>query len=411
MDPVTTAGLVGGLFSGLGSIFGASSANDTNQLIARENRAWQSGENQLNRDWQTGENDKSRQWQERMWNLQNQYNTPSAMMQRYKDAGLNPFLVNGSPTVGSAGSAGSPSTGSPSMVGAPNMPNIQPVNYGAPFANALSLSMQAKQVDANAAAANSQASKDMISSLAQAYKDLGKDGFNEFAKRVAPFLQTINPDDSYWSKQMKSQIYNIDMDSLNKDLQYELAKKFSPEQIQTSIQEANYRISEIVGRLNTMRITNEIAIKKLANETVVALAESFKLRKEGNKYEADAKTANALRLSLVKLIGANANQASLDYKRNKAFTSIILDPENVGKYADAYSLNLDWESDKVHQLVKHSLEDLGNILNVNIGTSEGSYSGKYSGSVHHTQQNYISADWQQTNPMGTKTKYHSVKYD
>lgn len=37
-----------------------------------------------------------------MWNKQNQYNTPSAQMQRFKDAGLNPNLIYGQGTPGNA---------------------------------------------------------------------------------------------------------------------------------------------------------------------------------------------------------------------------------------------------------------------------------------------------------------------
>lgn len=37
-----------------------------------------------------------------MWNLQNQYNSPQAQMQRLKEAGLNPHLMYGKGTVGNA---------------------------------------------------------------------------------------------------------------------------------------------------------------------------------------------------------------------------------------------------------------------------------------------------------------------
>lgn len=39
------------------------------------------------------QNEQDKAFQVEMWNLQNQYNTPSAQMQRYKDAGLNPNLI------------------------------------------------------------------------------------------------------------------------------------------------------------------------------------------------------------------------------------------------------------------------------------------------------------------------------
>lgn len=39
-----------------------------------------------------------------MWNKQNEYNTPAAMMKRYEDAGVNPMLVTGQGNGGNAGS-------------------------------------------------------------------------------------------------------------------------------------------------------------------------------------------------------------------------------------------------------------------------------------------------------------------
>lgn len=51
-----------------------------------------------------------------MWNLQNEYNSPQAQMQRFAEAGLNPNLIYGQGTSGNSSSA-------PQMV-TPNAPNI-----------------------------------------------------------------------------------------------------------------------------------------------------------------------------------------------------------------------------------------------------------------------------------------------
>lgn len=53
------------------------------------------------------------------WHMQNEYNTPSAQLQRLKDAGLNPALVYGQGASGAAGNAGSAPTYSP-----PSAPNV-----------------------------------------------------------------------------------------------------------------------------------------------------------------------------------------------------------------------------------------------------------------------------------------------
>lgn len=46
--------------------------------------------------------EKNREWTEKMWHLQNEYNTPSAQMARLKEAGLNPNLAYGSVSSGNA---------------------------------------------------------------------------------------------------------------------------------------------------------------------------------------------------------------------------------------------------------------------------------------------------------------------
>lgn len=48
------------------------------------------------------ENQKSREWNEKMWHLQNQFNSPTAQLARFVDAGLNPALVYGEVTSGLA---------------------------------------------------------------------------------------------------------------------------------------------------------------------------------------------------------------------------------------------------------------------------------------------------------------------
>lgn len=48
------------------------------------------------------ENQKSREWNEKMWNLQNEFNSPTAQLARFVDAGLNPALAYGEVTSGLA---------------------------------------------------------------------------------------------------------------------------------------------------------------------------------------------------------------------------------------------------------------------------------------------------------------------
>lgn len=90
--------IIGGLDSFAGSMIGANAqrqANIQNMQLAK-----------YQNNWQTAENEKAYARSVEMWNMQNQYNSPTAQMSRLRQAGLNPNLVYGSGVTGnSAGSA------------------------------------------------------------------------------------------------------------------------------------------------------------------------------------------------------------------------------------------------------------------------------------------------------------------
>ena len=92
------AAIIGGLGSIVGSAIGANAqrrANIQNMQLAK-----------YQNNWQTAENDKAYARSVEMWNMQNQYNSPTAQMSRLRQAGLNPNLVYGSGVTGNnAGSA------------------------------------------------------------------------------------------------------------------------------------------------------------------------------------------------------------------------------------------------------------------------------------------------------------------
>lgn len=84
------ASLLGGLFSSKGQ----KSANKAN--LEQQRLANQGNIDLANLQYQNDIN---------MWNKQNAYNTPSAQMQRYIDAGLNPNLIYGQGSSGNASSS------------------------------------------------------------------------------------------------------------------------------------------------------------------------------------------------------------------------------------------------------------------------------------------------------------------
>lgn len=106
--PLVLGGIIAAGASLAGNAIGASSQNKTNQTsidINRENNAFNAQQAQIQRDWQ-----------EKMWGMNNSYNSPNAMISR----GLNPFVQ------GSAAMAGSrsPASGGASATASP-APSLQ----------------------------------------------------------------------------------------------------------------------------------------------------------------------------------------------------------------------------------------------------------------------------------------------
>lgn len=106
--PLVLGGIIAAGASLAGNAIGASSQNKANQTnidINRENNAFNAHQAQIQRDWQ-----------EKMWGMNNSYNSPNAMISR----GLNPFVQ------GSAAMAGSrsPASGGAAASAAPS-PSIQ----------------------------------------------------------------------------------------------------------------------------------------------------------------------------------------------------------------------------------------------------------------------------------------------
>ena len=106
--PLVLGGIIAAGASLAGNAIGASSQNKANQTnidINRENNAFNAQQAQIQRDWQ-----------EKMWGMNNSYNSPSAMISR----GLNPFVQ------GSAAMAGSrsPASGGAAASAAPP-PSVQ----------------------------------------------------------------------------------------------------------------------------------------------------------------------------------------------------------------------------------------------------------------------------------------------
>lgn len=80
--------LIGGALSGISNLFGAHSQNQSvdKQLAAAREEA------EKTRKWQTSEREAQNDWNFKLWQANNEYNTPAAVQARLRAADINPDL-------------------------------------------------------------------------------------------------------------------------------------------------------------------------------------------------------------------------------------------------------------------------------------------------------------------------------
>lgn len=85
--------LIGGALSGISNLFGAHSQNQSvdKQLAAAREEA------EKTRKWQTSEREAQNDWNYKLWQANNEYNTPAAVQARLRAADINPdlYAING----------------------------------------------------------------------------------------------------------------------------------------------------------------------------------------------------------------------------------------------------------------------------------------------------------------------------
>lgn len=130
-----TANVIGGAISGGTSILGSIMSH----ITARKQIAAQQRENALNRQFNAQQAALARQHTLDMWNRNNSYNDPSAVMQRLRSAGIHPALAYSQGTQGfSATMASSPAQAGYSGGITPTMPDYSGImNAGRAAGDAL----------------------------------------------------------------------------------------------------------------------------------------------------------------------------------------------------------------------------------------------------------------------------------
>lgn len=103
-------GNIGNWLWNVGKGVASSFGFDTSSFENDEAMNFQAKQAHMNRDFQERMLQKQMDYQTEMWNKNNQYNSAKSQMDRYRDAGLNPYLMmTGGASAGVASSPGSPS--------------------------------------------------------------------------------------------------------------------------------------------------------------------------------------------------------------------------------------------------------------------------------------------------------------
>lgn len=120
--------IVGGIISGVGSLLGGIGSSAMNNKAVKDTNKANMEIAKYQAQWQQQENEKAYQRSLNMWNLQNEYNSPTQQMARIRAAGLNPNLVYGNGVTGN--SSGSTPQYEPAKFNAPTMQAYRGWNLG-----------------------------------------------------------------------------------------------------------------------------------------------------------------------------------------------------------------------------------------------------------------------------------------
>lgn len=212
----------------------AAITNQANADIARENNEF----NLQMLEKQIAYNKEAYQQQYKdqidFWNMQNEYNSPEAQMERYREAGLNPYMVAGNISSGSA--SGSLNT-SMQGINTPTATPYQAVGY------------TAQKPDVPAAL---QAITSVLGAINQSSKNLAEIPY------IGAQTQGMSIQNQYVGREMAARIGSIISGTQGQDLQntyQRIVNQFTPAMMtgqltQTNLQNIGYAISNAISDMN-----------------------------------------------------------------------------------------------------------------------------------------------------------------
>ena len=229
--------IVGGIISGVGSLLGGLGSSAMNNKAVRDTNKANMEIAKYQAQWQQQENEKAYQRSLNMWNLQNEYNSPTQQMARIRAAGLNPNLVYGNGVTGN--SSGSTPQYEPAKFNAPTMQAYRGWNLG--ISDAISQFLAYRTVKAqvdNMEAQNSLIRQQTATEATKQANIAASTSRSEFDLNMAKELKDVSVSSAIADMNQKQAGASQGWTKANREvIQYELDKALFDNKIKLSHQE------------------------------------------------------------------------------------------------------------------------------------------------------------------------------
>lgn len=245
-------------------------------------------------------------YSKQLWEANNEYNSPKNQVKLLREAGLNPYVYSHGSDIGT-GTSGSPAS-------SPTAPSVAKGSGSAAampaFHDVGSLIMEGSALK-----------NDKMRSFAQLVEAYPKilEACDGDVKRAASIVKQLAGISGLKGDKLYGNIVNQynkqEAEAVKAGVEANLAQKYGDRQASNMIAQSEAIINESFARVRKMASdanVNDATIEEIGSKIARNVAEAWKLRKEGNKYVADAATVNALRKYLVSQARSQSNMMDLE---------------------------------------------------------------------------------------------------
>lgn len=312
---------------------------------------------------QKAENDKQRAWEEKMWLMNNEYNTPLAQRKRLEDAGYNPYLL----------SDDSSASGQSTL---PSAPAASPLpQFHNPLDGSAQILQQGLQVEANVDLQRMKTLESVSDIMLKLYKDGGQKQVNEFMQEFAPALKALNFEGSFYEQRIKKEFLSMDIANDRADIQRMVENLYSKDtanQILDNLRKTYDLMSSQIDSLEAETNVSKARLNEIASNIARNFAEAFNARKVGEYYEVSSDQMSIIN----KMLDMDEQEREADFSFNTGVRKYKKDITHRGVALGlftgsigAQNTSLDVQGNKFIQYGKEVSNMIGNVFKVNFGLS------------------------------------------